>query len=184
MHATRFAQCTGNQSDYWYHLSVLNSEPCDSTLERSCDSNSLGPNQLCEHPIPADFSMPSLRTTQGRTSPFSFVVKRLDLNLMAWRYAAQDKSSETLAKEAKSNTDGILLEGRAPRHHENARLICPPRNKYAFKPATEIPLVKMMLCGHNIELSRPAASAQHQQFIQTQPVLPVDILGDGSNDSL
>jgi len=38
--------------------------------------------------------------------------------------------------------------------------------------------------GHNIELSRPAASAQHQQFIQTQPLTPIDILGDGSNDML
>ena len=37
---------------------------------------------------------------------------------------------------------------------------------------------------HNMELSRPAASTRHQQFIQTQPVLPVDILGDGSNDLL
>ena len=37
---------------------------------------------------------------------------------------------------------------------------------------------------YNIELSCPAASAQHQQFIQTQPVLPIYILGDGSNDLL
>ena len=36
----------------------------------------------------------------------------------------------------------------------------------------------------NIELSRSAASEKQQQFIQTQPVLPVGIIGDGSNDLL
>jgi hypothetical protein len=112
-------------------------------------------NQICEHPIPADFPMPSHRSAYGETSSFflnaSFSIR--------WRGGIQPRTNP-----AKAVRGSEVRYGRHPTRRlsstpswERATHLSTTQQTPSSKPTTAILLVRMMFCGHNIEFSCPAA---------------------------
>ena len=159
MHGSCVARCTCNKSDYCLSPFAIQQRASPQLRERRSGFNSQD-------------AIKSASIQFRRTSPCHPIevhtVKHLPSSLNAsfpirWRGGIWPKSNP-----AKASRGSEVKYGRHPTRRlsstpswERATHLSTMQQTPSSIPATEILLVRMMFCGHNIEFSCPAASTPH-----------------------